>query len=832
MSRLSPLLCLLLPLLLCAAPHPAASITLENGYVALTFDNSSLALQSIVSKLHTPPYLLTAPASSNSDWWSATLVTNSSAFTVTPSSPHDSVAAKATVDGLELLWRSVRVGDNCTADVAISVTLAAQSPYAEFRYQVAAAGGVLGLWSFTYSISQLPSAQSDSDADDMLVINESYGALYTKPLLSQPDGLTQTYPSNDGAYQFVAHYHVVNASAFPPTHPGLYVATHDPTAAYKLFHYQADVSGGTLALSIQLTPPNNNLPLTARSAVQHFPFVVGCFRGDWWDASQLYRNWSLSEAPWAQRSIRERGKAFPEVMKRAQVWLNTGWQYHDVFNDTQGDPDVVVERVTNLAKRLQLQPQQLALHWYVFQASNKFDAFYPVYEPAKQGFTEAVRRLQSEGVTVMPYVNGRIYDIDLPKWSDDYAQRFAAKSTPPLLGSDLSLYYEDYGNDVQQAAMCPFTPYWQQTYRNVTDTLVHTHGVHGIYIDQIGAAAAEPCYDPQHNHTLGDGTAWVEGYHTFLQGVLDAVGPAVAIVTESNAEPYMSKLHGYLTLTAFQHQVATAAGQLVPVFPAVYGGYMIGFGAIFTIADLVSNVDSAYATLLAAQFVHGAQLGWMSLGGTEDDPPMGLYDYLMQDQYEAEVDWLRRLVNMRAVVSDWFLYGREMRQPPFQVSVTYNSTNTASSSSSAASSTPPSAVHCPPPPTLHLDRPTSLCRPSSSTSPTAGSATPAYLSSAWLLEGSPSSPPSLLLTLLTPDSTIASDGLSFSVRFSLTDFGFPSLAVSGQWEVRLLDEAGNSERVTAAGPGDVIELAGTMSARSVLVWTVARTQGGTRSVEQ
>ena len=103
--------------------------------------------------------------------------------------------------------------------------------------------------------------------------------------------------------------------------------------------------------------------------------------------------------------------------------------------------------------------------------------------------------------------------------------------------------------------MCPYTRYWQDTYRNVTDTLANTYGVHGIYIDQIGAAAAQPCYDPSHGHTLGDGTAWVEGYHAFLNGVTEAVGPKVAIVTESNAEPYQGDLHGYLTLTAFAHSV-------------------------------------------------------------------------------------------------------------------------------------------------------------------------------------------------------------------------------------------------------------------------------------
>ena len=797
MSSCLARLCFVLLFVVLVAPSPAASISLENEYVTLTFDNTSLALQSIHSNLHSPPYPLTS-APPNLDWWTATLVSNTSAYAISASSPHASSFARQRADALELQWRSIVVGDKSqrlTVDVAVTVALPADSPYAEFRYRVSATSGVLGLWSFTYSLSQLPSATSESDDDDMYVQNHSYGALFTKPLLSQPTGLTQQYPSNDGAYQFIAHYHVLNASAFPPTHAGLYVATHDPSAAYKLFRYEPDVSGGTLTLSVELRPPNNNLPLTARSGAQHSPFVVGCFRGDWWDASQLYRHWALREAPWARRSIRERGDSFPAVMKSAQVWINTGWQEHDVFNDTQGNPAVVLQRALSFAKRLGLQPQQLAMHWYVFQQSNKFDAFYPVYFPAKDGFTEAVAQLQDAGITVAPYVNGRIYDVDLAKWRDDDAQRFAAKSTPALLGFNLSLYYENYGNDVEQAAMCPYTHYWQQTYRNVSDTLVHTHGVHGIYVDQVGAAAAEPCYDPTHNHTLGDGTAWVEGYHTFLQGVLDAAGPTVAVVTESNAEPYMADLHGYLTLTAYQHSVSSRTGQLVPVFPAVYGGYMLGFGAIFTVADLVERTDSGYATLLAAQFVHGSQLGWMSLGGTQDEPPMGLYDLLMAPQYEAEMHWLTRLGTLRGWWSDYFLYGREMREPPFVVSI-----------------------------------------PADSIAP------PIFLYSAWLLYNESAGLSynlSLMLNAVTPSSTIGQQGVIVSIRMDPTDFGFPKLAHQqpGQWHMRRLNADGGSELVAAAeaGLGDgggFIEYSTLMLSRSTLSLLVIHNPSHAAVVEQ
>ena len=177
--------------------------------------------------------------------------------------------------------------------------------------------------------------------------------------------------------------------------------------------------------------------------------------------------------------------------------------------------------------------------------SNKFDAYYPVYFPAKANFTEAVDYLQSTvGVNVFPYINGRIMDIDLDKWKADNASLYAAKSQRPQLIQNLSLYYEDYGNEVQQAAMCPATAYWQGTYADVADTLVHTHHVHGIYVDQVGAAAAQACFDPTHGHPLGDGTAWVTGYEEFFTQMRSRTGDNVTLVTESNAEPYMQMING------------------------------------------------------------------------------------------------------------------------------------------------------------------------------------------------------------------------------------------------------------------------------------------------
>jgi hypothetical protein len=67
-------------------------------------------------------------------------------------------------------------------------------------------------------------------------------------------------------------------------------------------------------------------------------------------------------------------------------------------------------------------------------------------------------------------------------------------------------------------------------------------------------------------------------------------------------------------------------------------------------------------------FIFGAQLGWFSLGGTTDNPPMALYDLLMSSEFDPEVHFLQQLVEYRGLALDYLLNGRMLRQLPLNVS--------------------------------------------------------------------------------------------------------------------------------------------------------------------
>ena len=93
------------------------------------------------------------------------------------------------------------------------------------------------------------------------------------------------------------------------------------------------------------------------------------------------------------------------------------------------------------------------------------------------------------------------------------------------------------------------------------------YGNSGVYVDQIGAASANLCWN-QSEGISGGGDYWRRGYNAFLSKSKATV--RAPVVTESNAEPYMAHINGYLTLVAFGAQYSGNA-KFVPAWAAVYG---------------------------------------------------------------------------------------------------------------------------------------------------------------------------------------------------------------------------------------------------------------------
>ena len=91
----------------------------------------------------------------------------------------------------------------------------------------------------------------------------------------------------------------------------------------------------------------------------------------WYSAAQVYRRWALSSAEWTRKGpIAQRQADFPQWYLDLNVWVNSGWQCYDRFNDTQGDPPTVLQNAMAISQRFNLSTG-IGLHWYEWQCGKE-----------------------------------------------------------------------------------------------------------------------------------------------------------------------------------------------------------------------------------------------------------------------------------------------------------------------------------------------------------------------------------------------------------------------------------------------------------------------------
>lgn len=428
-----------------------------------------------------------------------------------------------------------------------------------------------------------------------------------------------TYPSGWTCMQFQALYD-------PGRETGLYLGIHDPLASTKEVLMESRAGDRAVVLAFEHPVPNMGRPGVA--------FELPCesvwqlLRGDWYDAAVIYRDWVRGAARWYPQLGPDGRGDTPMWMRELPAWLQTG-----------GSFEQIVPLIEEFRAKLGLP---VGLHWYNWHQI-PFDNDYPHYFPTKPGFKDLVARLQGQGVFVMPYINGRLWDTR-DRGLEDFefsrvARPAATKDDQQKPRTEMYGSKEKDGSQVVLAAMCPTTRLWQDKLREIDLTLFNEYGVKAIYMDQVAAAKANLCFDPAHGHPLGGGHWWCEqGYWPLLEAIRRAMPKDRVLTTECNAEPYARWFDGYLTWH-WQYD-----GQ-VPAFSAVYGGAIQMFGRAYRGGP---TRDLALRMKAGQQLVFGEQIGWLGP------------DAVRRAENFA---FLRQAIHLRWNLRRYF-YAGEMARPP------------------------------------------------------------------------------------------------------------------------------------------------------------------------
>lgn len=452
-----------------------------------------------------------------------------------------------------------------------------------------------------------PIFKVDRPEGSTAILPMGYGAEF--PIPENGGRLETRYPSVTGGMEFVMTHSPEGCWYFAAT---------DEEGCGKYFY----ISGTGTQLTFTQHVPTSYA--WTRGGKFELPwFTTFAYSPDTWDEVLLrwYRPFAL-ECSWASTPLTERN-IVPWV-RNADVWIRPKNMFPEVIDGVR--------------KAVRYYDKGLGIHWYHWH-HHAYDTMYPEYFPPKPGFKEMVAEVQKAGAHVTPYINGRLWDPA----NDSYKTRHGYEAS--CRKADGSLYTEIYPtSNVPNTVTCPASEIWQQILHENPDRLLHEVGTHGVYIDQIGAAASEPCYATNHGHAPGAGGWWPQAYREALTDIRATVtGPDEALTTEENAEPYLDLFDMYLIVNT-PHSKAV---RMLPVFPLIYSDRVVYSGLNYYHQEIN---DGHFLYNNGRSLLWGAQLGWIQP------------DWLFAPGCEVEQEFLRTLGRFRAKNHDIFYGGRFLKE--------------------------------------------------------------------------------------------------------------------------------------------------------------------------
>jgi hypothetical protein len=447
--------------------------------------------------------------------------------------------------------------------------------------------------------------------DDHLLYPENWGVLRNNPLEDMTQ-YTGQYPGSVNWCQMTAWLH---------GQAGLYLGIRDPETHHTGIDVQYVEGGEPAPWEIERwhvrdkakTPERkartpladrlasgrcpaiqvrcNHWPSQTSDWASPHPVVLQGFSGTWFDAAQIHKQWATKQR-WCRRGPLSKRSDGRTSLPKLNLWFS---RYGFPPWGNEPKPAWEFQKAVHALHDFFRMP--FGVHWYHWHAFSWHTAF-PRHAPAVEGFREVVAELQSRGIVVMPYCQGRLLYRDRPD--------FARERTHASVESNGQPYLEMYtAQDDWPLALCPSDRWSGQQWHEAARMLWEDYGVEGVYFDQITAMPPSLCYHAGHGHALGGGTHYWHGYDRALAEMepMKQADSRRFLSGELLADAYMDRIDLYLAFVP-------PLEDYVPLFSAIYGGYTTVMGR--SCPGAVMSDLQLFAMAQGEQMLFGGQLGWVS----------------------------------------------------------------------------------------------------------------------------------------------------------------------------------------------------------------------------
>ena len=473
--------------------------------------------------------------------------------------------------------------------------------------------------------------------DTTLVFPRAYGRSWRNPFdaprgylvgTMEPAGLRGASEMNFG-------------TLYDETGNGLYWAHYDPEGYHKRTVYDNKSPRDQVQLKLCYMPENCLTP--GVDFESPYPVVLGAYRGDWWDAARMYREWALQQK-WCAKGPWHKRADVPAWLKECDIWVRGDAKR----TPAEFERDFIYELQDIVGGTIGVQ-----LYGWYQPEPGKPEWSATLGWPMVEGYPEMIEETRAREIYHTPYVNSLQTNVADPTCPEGIESAY-------LLGADLQPMHYSNGTGF---IMCAATGTWKDMLVQACERLVKDGHCAGVYLDQLGGHCGRLCYSPDHGHPVGGGHYATHCLRDICASVREAMlshDPKASLSGEVQHETLID---------VTDHRLAhyNYWPGWVNLWAAVYGDYDMSYGRTISFSQYPDKEGN-----LPPQIQNYAPMGNTFVAGLAFGRiwPTGNPQNLLGSDENAELRaYFTELINLRRAGRNWLEYGSLQRPVKFATDI-------------------------------------------------------------------------------------------------------------------------------------------------------------------
>ena len=486
---------------------------------------------------------------------------------------------------LSVIWKNVKVANKpIDFTVTAAISLNPDKPELSFRINTHLEDGRYKLKTIVFPVINGIKAPAPAN-ETFLFYPQDIGREMQNPSRNLSGSLNLRYGTWFLAMQYIALY---------GNGTGIYFDAKDGNGWFKDFVFsKLENPAGTFRFEVQ-TP----VPADVNNFAVPFPVNIALFKGDWFDAAMIYRQWAIRQK-WCAAGPLSKRENYPHER------LKIGTSVYG-YGTLMPQPKEITDALKSLKRSdYSAIPDELLYKKYARQVDSKrlcddvkklmtyFETPIEVYshpymEPFGSGsprfllipgIPESAGSLLKHKCFFAPWTTIHRYDVNIPKYKKENARQavvITENGTPSIEVADA----------VMKANMCSATDYWQNGVMEYTEKLLKGN-MNGIYYDELSSSGPEMCYSRNHKHHPGGGNYGLESRRNIMKQLHEKFLPRYPFFYTSGEEA----CEYYIDVNDINSMSGSFFNDSVPAFQAVYHDYT--FSTAFAAGKFYDNYCSS-----------------------------------------------------------------------------------------------------------------------------------------------------------------------------------------------------------------------------------------------